>query len=78
MTQPLYTPAGFEKWNPALRGAYRKGQAARRDGRTFEACPYDDKRTPSGQLSWSRAFIRAWQDGWQDEHRLSTEQPIEN
>lgn len=62
----MKTPDNFASWNPALRGAYRKGQRARADGVPLDACPYEDKRKPSGRLSWSRAFIRAWEDGWRD------------
>jgi len=50
----------------AFRGAYYKGLRARMDGEPKSACPYEDKRKPSGRLSWSRAFIRAWNDGWDD------------
>jgi hypothetical protein len=32
----------------------------------MEDCPYEDKRKPSGKLSWSRAFINAWSDGLHD------------
>lgn len=62
-------PAGFEKWNPALRGAYRKGYEAASAGLPITACPYEDKRRPSGGLSWSRSFISAWCDGWRDSQR---------
>lgn len=57
-------PRGFESWNPALQGAFRKGYAARMAGEPIEACPYVDRRKVSGRLTWSRGFIRAWQDGW--------------
>lgn len=48
-----------------MRGAYRKGHAAGLDGLPAGACPYEDKRKASGRLTWSRAFIAAWHDGWQ-------------
>ena len=57
-------PDGFERWNPALRGAYRKGHEAAIAGRPETACPYVDKRTLSGRLTWSRSFERAWIDGY--------------
>lgn len=57
-------PSGFELWNRALRGAFIKGAEAHMGGLPVDACPYRDKRTDSGRLSWSRSFIRAWQDGW--------------
>lgn len=59
-------PYGFEKWNRALRGAYLKGKRAFLTGQKIHDCPYADHRKPSGKLSWSRSFIRAWQDGLRD------------
>ena len=38
---------------------YRSAQA----DQDQSACPYQDKRKPSGGLSWSRSFIKAWLDG---------------
>jgi ribosome modulation factor len=57
-------PSRFDEWNRAHRGAFLKGVKARHAGEPLSACPYEDHRKPSGMLSWSRAFIRAWQDGW--------------
>ena len=51
-------------WNKAMLGSFKKGIIAHRDGRPITACPYNDKRKPSGGLSWSRSFISAWEDGW--------------
>lgn len=59
-------PRDFERWNPALRGAYLKGVRAAQAGETLDACPYRDRRNDSGRLTWSRSFIRAWEDGWRD------------
>lgn len=68
----MKTPQGFEKWNPAWRGAFRKGWQAGFDGAPIGSCPYEDKRKDCGRLTWSRAFIAAWTDGWRagdDERR---------
>jgi hypothetical protein len=62
-------PSNIHLWNPAMRGSYMKGRAAFKDGKTLADCPYEDKRKPNGRLSWSRAFITAWCDGWRDEQR---------
>jgi len=62
----MIKPRGFERWNRAMQGAYRKGYEAARDGRSIEACPYKDKRKGCGRLTWSRAFTAAWRDGWRD------------
>lgn len=62
----MMLPQNFASWNPAMRGAYMKGVKAHGEGKPIEACPYNDHRKPSGGLSWSRAFIRAWEDGWRD------------
>lgn len=66
--QPLVglLPQYFEHWNPAMKGAYRKGAVAATLGQTIQSCPYDDLRKPNGKLSWSRAFIRAWEQGHAD------------
>jgi len=58
-------PPNFMSWNRALRGAFLKGAAAFLSGELIGECPYQDKRKPSGRLSWSRSFQNAWRDGWQ-------------
>lgn len=57
-------PSFYESWNPAMRGAFNKGVRAQLDGAPFEA-PYADRRKESGRLTWSRAFIRAWEEGYE-------------
>ena len=57
-------PESFMRWNRALRGAFLKGVDAGLAGEPITACPYQDKRKPSGLISWSRGFIKAWDDGW--------------
>lgn len=53
--------------NPAMQSAFRRGFA---DGwvegllQPKPECPYADIRKPSGRLSWSRAFVCAWHDGY--------------
>jgi ribosome modulation factor len=59
-------PHLFHQWNRAMQGAYKKGVLAFREGVPLSGCPYQDKRKPSGRLSWSRAFESAWRDGWRD------------
>ena len=57
-------PNNFGSWNPAMRGAFVKGITAAQEGASIDDCPYHDKRKASGKLSWSRAFINAWCDGF--------------
>lgn len=71
-------PHNFDKWNPAMRGAYLKGAAAFAAGKEISDCPYKDKRKPSGGLSWSRAFIRAWEDGFRDRQAQNTSNHFPN
>lgn len=52
------------KRRSALDGAYLKGIHAGLAGEPATACPYEDKRKWSGRLTWSRAFITAWHEGW--------------
>lgn len=59
-------PEGFFSWNPAIRGAYRKGYEAATAGKVAGTCPYEDKRKDCGRITWSRAFRSAWHDGWND------------
>lgn len=47
-----------------MRGAWRKGFDAAVAGLSLSVCPYGDKRKSCGRLTWSRAFIAAWRDGW--------------
>lgn len=60
----MKTPPGFDAWNPAMRGAYRKGHKAAEAGAARETCPYGDVRKKDGRITWSRAFAAAWHDGW--------------
>ena len=57
-------PENFDKWNPAMRGAWQKGYIANKNNQPISECPYKDKRNSSGRLTWSRAFQSAWHDGW--------------
>ena len=54
-----------------MRGAYRKGHEAAEAGESSGSCPYNDTRKLDGRLTWSRAFAKAWHDGWEagDEQR---------
>lgn len=55
--------------NKAMAGAYRKGRTAARVGIKRTSCPYMDLRGPSGHVTFSRAFMRAWREGWDYEDR---------
>lgn len=70
LPEPL--PPSFGSWNRAMRGAYLKGRRAHAEGLGREACPYFDKRNASGRLTWTRAFARAWEDGFNDGARYDT------
>ena len=52
--------------HPALNAAYHKGAYAATQGLSSEYCPYTDKRTQRGCVTFSRAFMRAWMAGYQD------------
>ena len=47
--------------NRAWRGAYLKGVMAGFDGKG--TCPYEDKRTSRGSVTFSRGFMKAWREG---------------
>ena len=59
----------------ALETARRKGHEARRNGESREACPYRDTRNEMNQVTFSRAFRRAWFEGY--EQREKEEQTME-
>ena len=61
----MVKPEGFDKWNPAMRGAFKKGYEAYQEKQPKTANPYIDKRKDCGRLTWSRAFMACWQDGWE-------------
>ena len=50
--------------NPAFTAAREKGRKAGAEGKPKSACPYGDHRTHRGAITWSRAFQRAWVEGW--------------
>lgn len=62
---PIPDPPGSERWNRAMLGAYRRGYRACLAG-YIGLAPYVDKRKRSGRVSWSRAFIRTWEQGYYD------------
>jgi hypothetical protein len=51
--------------NKALLGAMRKGARAATLNQPREA-PYGDIRQYDGKLTWSRAFIVAWLNGYDE------------
>lgn len=50
--------------NRALDSAWKKGALAAVEGKPLSACPYWDHRTYRGGVTFSRAFQRAWCEGW--------------
>lgn len=59
--------------NRAFAGAYRKGFVARLDGEERWKNPYErDNYGPQG-VTFSRAFWRRWNKGWDDADRYLEE-----
>ena len=58
--------------NQAFETVREKGRQAHRDGLPESACPYEDHRTHDGSVTFARAFIRAWLDGWREMDRVET------
>lgn len=59
-------PPNFEKWAPGFRKAWFDGnRTALAPSATLADCPYEDKRNTGGRITWSRAYIRAWCDGFE-------------
>lgn len=51
-------------WHGPFMGAWNKGRQARKDGKPLSSCPYSDLRTGTGDVTFGRAFQRAWIEGW--------------
>ncbi len=50
-----------------FEGAHRKGEEARKEGKKKDTCPYLDHRAVrKNNVTFSRAFIRAWERGWEE------------
>lgn len=73
LMKPKTLPPGFEHWNPAMRGAYLKGWRAYHEGLELSDCPYRDKRKDNGRITWSRAFLLTWRDGYNDAKKQKAE-----
>jgi len=53
--------------NKAMKGAKAKGALARIYNHPKDWCPYRDVRTNyRNGVTFSRAFMRAWHDGWDE------------
>lgn len=59
--------------NAAFASAFHKGAAARVAGKPANHNPYPDYRTDRGSVTFSRAFARYWQDGWETADRALQE-----
>lgn len=57
-----------------LEAAYQKGRKAAVAGLPRESYPYIDRRTAGGRVTFSRAFINAWLDGFDDAIEESKEE----
>ena len=51
--------------NRAFLGAMKKGYQANERGVPIAGNPYGDDRTHRGSVTFSRAFWKAWNRGWQ-------------
>jgi hypothetical protein len=52
--------------NRAFQGAYKKGFRAGEEGKPKSHNPYCDERTARGSVTYSRAFLKFWDEGWED------------
>jgi hypothetical protein len=50
--------------NRAYRGVYLEAYWRAHDGESWPGNPYRDHRSPSGRVTFSRGFIRAFDRGW--------------
>lgn len=63
--RPMRLPDDAARWNRARRGAFKRGVMDFHAGKSaaFD-CPYKDKRTAKGAVTFSRAYVNAWHDGF--------------
>lgn len=61
ITHAVDIPEKPGEWNRSLAGAFRKGIESAFKG--YDANPYGDIRKEGGQVTWSRAYQSAWNDG---------------
>lgn len=54
----------------ALDTARAKGIDAAMSGKSESDCPYRDKRTYRGRVTFSRAFMKAWLEGFRSIKRI--------
>lgn len=67
-TRVVITPGvgvhrGGDYRNGAFKGAYSKGWNAGYSGEDASTCPYEDRRTETNKVTFSRGLIRAWKRG---------------
>jgi hypothetical protein len=55
--------------NKSFLTAMRKGREAFHAGQKRNDCPYRDVRTDHGAVTFSRGFMRAWLEGFDDAAR---------
>jgi ribosome modulation factor len=56
-----------------LERTTERGRQAFRDGVKKSACPYKDIRTRGGAVTWSRAYRKAWMEGWNAEDAIKAQ-----
>mgnify|MGYP002260418468 CR=1 FL=1 len=68
MIEPGYRSKG-------LQTTFKRGWEAAEAGQPKNSCPYYDKRTLRGGVTYSRMYMRAWCFGWNSYHRERRENP---
>jgi ribosome modulation factor len=63
-----------------LEAALLKGVLAGLRGKRKSSCPYKDKRGGIywHRVTWSRAFIGVWMDGWEQGVQMKNESEADN
>lgn len=83
MENTIITLTGSEEHRPRppFDAAYDKGAIAAAAGDAESDCPYQDKRTDRGSVTFSRAWRKAWLKGFRGVHagdidvHVETERP---
>lgn len=61
-------PSSARSKRPFGRSAFMAGWVAAASGLFDDACPYKDRRTGRGSITFARAYIRRWRAGWRAWH----------
>jgi len=70
---PVMTPDGLKPRRRWGLSAFKRGWKAAHEGKSIDDCPYEDKRTKRGSVTFARGYINHWIEGFQAYHVENTD-----